>query len=281
MPRPVIPDYADRHTCRALGCKKEATQACSRCKGGSRNSYYCSRECQNDVRPYRWQTTKACSHSTHRTGFFTNNSVESMQDRSECLYISHFHPITRKVYTFKIELLGSQDPVITRIVDVPAWYTFEELHFVVQYAFGPWQQCHLHEFSYRTTKSNRTGTISLKPLGEILRIVMADDEDDGFSFPGLPGLPSVPKMFEKNVKLKDIYDPSGRLREKVLDGDGHVLPLTYVYDFGVSCFFSLPYALVMQISFMIRTTGSIVLRSKARKWHLQRDHCSSQLPVRQ
>jgi len=168
----------------------------------------------------------------NRIGNFIRNTAGSMQRCSGHIPQPLIFTV-RKTYTFKIELLGSKDPVITRIVDIPAWYTFEELHFVTQYAFGPWQQCHLHEFSYRTTKSNRSGTISLKPLGEILRIVSADDQSDGFSFPGMASV-AIPKLFEKQVKLKDIYDSAGHLRDKVLDEDGEVLTLTYVYDFGVS-----------------------------------------------
>lgn len=135
----------------------------------------------------------------------------------------------KKAYTFKFELLGSSNPKITRIVDVPAWYTFQELHFVIQYAFGPWQQYHLHEFSYSTSPPNRSGAMSLAPVQTVLKILAEGEAPDPYA--QLFGGRNTPHLYEKQVKLSDIYDPSGIHRSCVIH-DGDLLPLTYLYDFG-------------------------------------------------
>ncbi|KIY67823.1 hypothetical protein CYLTODRAFT_443777 [Cylindrobasidium torrendii FP15055 ss-10] len=189
-PKPPIPEYPSPTTCRAFFCEKEATQACSRCKGGSQRSRYCSVKCQTAD----WKLHKKYCGKT--------------------------------VYTFKIELLGSRDPVITRVVDVPAWYTFQELHFVIQYAFGPWQQVHLHEFSYKTGRPNRSGGISFAPDTSVLRIRMDGEQDELPEF-----APKSPQIYESQIKLSDVYDAEGKHRAKVLK-NGEVLPLEYLYDFG-------------------------------------------------
>ncbi|KAK7060801.1 hypothetical protein VNI00_000534 [Paramarasmius palmivorus] len=137
--------------------------------------------------------------------------------------------IGRKSYTFEIDLLGSSNPKITRTVDVPAWFTFQELHFVIQYAFGPWQQCHLHEFSYSTSAPNRTGRISLAADKTVLKILAEGEAPDPYI--GLFGGRNPPHLYEKQVKLSDIYDLSGTHRSRVVR-DGAVLPLVYLYDFG-------------------------------------------------
>jgi hypothetical protein len=61
----------------------------------------------------------------------------------------------RESYTFHIELLDSKNPVITRTVDVPSWYSFKQFHTVIQYSFGPWQDCHLHEFRFTRNTTRR------------------------------------------------------------------------------------------------------------------------------
>ncbi|KAF5361590.1 hypothetical protein D9757_011553 [Collybiopsis confluens] len=153
--------------------------------------------------------TKACTRSLSASaeiGRFINPSAE--------------------IYTFKIELLGSKDPKIYRIVDVPAWYTFQYLHFVIQYAFGPWQQCHLHEFYYARNKANRTGTISFDPVETVLKILAEGEEPDALSGMRNLGLfnrappPVTPHLWEKQVKLEDVYDEAGPHHRRVLNADG-------------------------------------------------------------
>jgi len=125
----------------------------------------------------------------------------------------------RKMYRFKIKIIGSRKPAIVRTVDVPSWYTFQWFHFVIQYAFGPWQQCHPHEFYYTTEAS------SLTPPQTVLRIVTEG---------GVPR-PSQAKgrsMFEKQLKLEDVYGRAGKYHSLVVR-DGGFLPLKYLYDFKV------------------------------------------------
>jgi hypothetical protein len=60
--------------------------------------------------------------------------------------------------------------------------------------------------------------------------VSEDDEESGFGEE-----PPTPKLFESRVKLKDIYDSTGRHRQKAVAQDTNLLlPLIYLYDFGVS-----------------------------------------------
>ena len=50
----------------------------------------------------------------------------------------------RQIYQLKITLTDVTPPVWRRVL-VPAGYTLDRLHRVIQYAMG-WQQCHLHCF---------------------------------------------------------------------------------------------------------------------------------------
>ncbi|KAJ7163618.1 MM3350-like domain-containing protein [Mycena crocata] len=190
-PPPKIPEYPEKIKCRSMFCNEEGTMTCTRCKGAKPETRYCGKKCQTD--DWKWHK-KYCG---------------------------------KQAYTFKIELLGSKDPVITRVVDVPAWYNFQYFHFVLQYAFGPWQQCHLHQWSFSPAKPNRSGCISLAPDQSVLNIIAENDEIEEPLFGGR----RPPFLYEKNVKLSDIYNESGRYSDMV-QKDGKVLPLMYLYDFG-------------------------------------------------
>jgi hypothetical protein len=50
----------------------------------------------------------------------------------------------RHIYQLKISLADVSPPVWRRVL-VPAGYTLDRLHRVIQYAMG-WQDCHLHSF---------------------------------------------------------------------------------------------------------------------------------------
>ncbi|KAJ7593335.1 hypothetical protein C8J56DRAFT_930848 [Mycena floridula] len=228
---PTIPEYPQKIKCRTMMCNNEGTKTCSRCKGANPETRYCGKKCQTD--DWKWH-------------------------KSYC---------GKKVYTFRIELLGSKDPVITRLVDVPAWYTFQYFHFVLQYAFGPWQQSHLHQWSFSPAKPNRSGCISLERDQSVLKMIAADDHIEDPLFGG----PRIPWMYEKNVKLSDIYDESGRYF-KMVQENGEVLPLTYLYDFGV-CF---PRCLPFLLKYLSRTTGSTLSSSRDPRWHPATGLSSSQ-----
>jgi len=50
-----------------------------------------------------------------------------------------------RVFRFRITLLDT-DPAIWRLIDVPGWYDFRELHVAIQGAMG-WTDSHLHMFT--------------------------------------------------------------------------------------------------------------------------------------
>ncbi|KAL1733733.1 MM3350-like domain-containing protein, partial [Schizophyllum commune] len=129
-----------------------------------------------------------------------------------------------KAYIFDIELDGSRDPVIKRTVEVPASYTFQELHYVLQYAFA-WQNYHLHSFTfYEPLPPRRTdGRFEPRIPKEALRIVGVEDEfEDDFG---------PAPLLDKNVKLTDVYGARGRYRRRV-GQEGEIPPMLYEYDFG-------------------------------------------------
>ncbi len=100
------------------------------------------------------------------------------------------------VYHFKIQLRNITKPPVWRRVSVPAQYTFEQFHLVIQLSFG-WENYHLFTFGNQ-------------PYGGSIRISMPDEDD----------------MYGKNqdatkIKLSDIFKE---------EGDSFF----YVYDFGDS-----------------------------------------------
>jgi len=80
------------------------------------------------------------------------------------------------VWQFKVSLKEIQ-PLIWRRIQVPASYTFWDLHVAIQDAMG-WQDYHLHEFTIYNPKTR-----------ELERIGIADDEAEAESYGGrlLPG----------------------------------------------------------------------------------------------
>ena len=65
----------------------------------------------------------------------------------------------------------------------------------------------------------------MSPRVKILEIGPSSEFDEGLGMPQL-------KLAEEDLKLSDVFDPSGRLNSIVVE-NGTVLPLIYVYDFGV------------------------------------------------
>ena len=133
----------------------------------------------------------------------------------------------RKAYIFDIELDGSRDPVIKRTVDkVLASYTFQELHYVLQYAFA-WQNYHLHGFTFHEPLPPPPidGRFVPRIPKEALRIIGEEDDFDDFLGPA--------PLLDKKVKLLDVYGARGRYRKRVLQ-EGAIPPMLYEYDFGVS-----------------------------------------------
>ncbi|KZP18783.1 hypothetical protein FIBSPDRAFT_744914 [Athelia psychrophila] len=129
----------------------------------------------------------------------------------------------KKAYTFELTLIGSSDPVISRTFDVPSWFTFRQMHYTLQYTMGPWMQTHLHDFYFeKMTPAEEKNRNLLSPRKPLLKISSKGDlEVDTF-----------PKQDETKIKLSDVYEPTGRLRDVVAPG-GELATLIYLYDFGV------------------------------------------------
>ena len=118
-----------------------------------------------------------------------------------------------------------------RKVAVPSWYTFKQFHFVLQYIFGPWQNCHLHNFMFQRNEAGPR-SISFGPRDVLLEVNHKGDVETMFG-------PRREWIDERELKLSDIYAEDGRMRSKVLSNRS-VVPLIYEYDFGVCPLFFLP-----------------------------------------
>jgi hypothetical protein len=100
------------------------------------------------------------------------------------------------VYQFKISLDGIK-PTIWRRIQVPAEYSFWDLHVAIQDAMG-WDDYHLHEFEMKDPETQET-----------VRIGIPDDEIDW-------GRETVAGW---DVKIPDYFTENNRLAK-------------YLYDFG-------------------------------------------------
>ncbi|KIJ29716.1 hypothetical protein M422DRAFT_268844 [Sphaerobolus stellatus SS14] len=172
--------------CADMLCHRNGVLKCSRCKGADPETFYCSPECQKS--DWRWHK-KFCG---------------------------------KQAYVFDVELLGSSNPKITRKVAVPSWYTFKQFHFVLQYIFGPWQNCHLHTFSFLKELGNQRIRSDFSIRKEIL-LELCHEGDVEYV--------SQNWFDEREVKLSDVYEEDGRLRSKIMV-NGNFAPLLYEYDFG-------------------------------------------------
>ena len=182
----------------------------------------------------------------------------------------------RDAYTFELILLGTSNPVVKRTFDVPAWYTFRQLHYTLQYAMGPWHCTHLHEFSFNAPPPPQPpdGPASVSPAGPLTISSSSStpssppcrrnafSKKDGkevlrigprrlYDITRMP-MPGDAKLeMEDTLLLQDVFDPAGKLYDLVRvaapssSSEGDVYPLTYVYDFGVrSSFFSVWFSFV-------------------------------------
>lgn len=98
-------------------------------------------------------------------------------------------------------VLQETDPLVWRRIQVPARYTFWDLHVAIQDAMG-WQDCHLHEFRLVDATESVIASIGLP-----------SDEDDPADRPTLPGW---------TIPLATFFD------RRAL----HSPPAVYAYDFG-------------------------------------------------
>jgi len=108
---------------------------------------------------------------------------------------------TGEIYQFRIELLDIE-PTIWRRIQVPADYSFWDLHVALQDAMG-WLDCHLHSFLVKRSKTTREEEIGI-PF----------DDDKGEVMPGWAvGLGGV--FTQPGLEVVYLYD-SG-------DGWGHTV----------------------------------------------------------
>jgi hypothetical protein len=103
------------------------------------------------------------------------------------------------VHRFLI-VLTNTDPVIWRRIEVPAQYSFWDLHVAIQDAMG-WQDCHLHEFRLLDAAEQKVVSIGI-PTGE-----------EPADRPVLPGW---------DVRVSTFFERR----------EWHAPPATYAYDFG-------------------------------------------------
>jgi len=99
------------------------------------------------------------------------------------------------VYQFKVTLEGIQPPVWRRI-QVPATYSFWDLHVAIQDSMG-WQDCHLHAYRFPTPETDPS-----------VEIGIPDDEPFADQRPCLPGweIPIVALLQEPGTIFAYEYD---------------------------------------------------------------------------
>jgi len=100
-----------------------------------------------------------------------------------------------QVYQFKVTLLDSEPPIWRRI-QVPAAYTFWELHVAIQDAMG-WQDYHLHMFRIEDPRK-----------GEVVEIGIPDEERFEDDSPHIPGweVPISDYFLDRGSRADYLYD---------------------------------------------------------------------------
>jgi hypothetical protein len=111
---------------------------------------------------------------------------------------------------------------------------FKQFRWCIQHAMvRPWKHTHLHEFEYQLPSPYLSRALEILPEG-----LLAGREEYGelpVQPPGMSPREQSKAISETKTKLRDIYDPESRkrIRDLVLDENGDVLPLLYMYDLGV------------------------------------------------
>ncbi|KIK41714.1 hypothetical protein CY34DRAFT_84897 [Suillus luteus UH-Slu-Lm8-n1] len=135
-----------------------------------------------------------------------------------------------RIYTFKVELIGSRGPVISRTFSIPASWTFQRLHAAIQYAFG-WQNCHLHHFTFEPARrppareERRFISMDYREKLVVIHMGAPEDEDDDWA------TSARARFSEKDIKLNDFFEETGKYRQMALK-DGAMAKCYYLYDFG-------------------------------------------------
>lgn len=109
---------------------------------------------------------------------------------------------SQQVYQFKI-MLEEIKPPIWRRIQVPATYTFWDLHVAIQDAMG-WQDYHLHQFDVQNPKSGKKDEIGI-PHEEYENNTLAGWETPIASYFSL-----------ENKKAKYVYDFGDNWKHRIL-----------------------------------------------------------------
>ncbi len=135
------------------------------------------------------------------------------------------------IFRLCIALAGT-DPVVFRVVEVPAWFDFEHLHYVIQDAMG-WEERHLYEFQVFKNKSDKRGIC-----------IGLENMDTGFNsnpppFYELSDLQLNDVLLSKWVRMKYLYDfGDGWEHQITQEGAGEAEPgavYPRVVDGGNAC----------------------------------------------
>lgn len=83
---------------------------------------------------------------------------------------------------------------------------------MLQYAMGPWQRTHLHEFSFTKPRERGSQDPSFYFLNDD-RLNIGLENDFEFIMPGMSPRPKVPNELEesKDLRLDKVLGPSGWL----------------------------------------------------------------------
>ncbi|CAA7268632.1 unnamed protein product [Cyclocybe aegerita] len=121
---------------------------------------------------------------------------------------------------FEIVSVNSSSPS-RRTFEVPSSFTFEELHWAIQYLMG-WACDQDHELNFYSRVYRGAQHTHFSDEDVILKVApksVDDDDDDGV-------------QDEHTVLLSDVFSPGGRFSGEVTNPNGEVAALVYTYDLG-------------------------------------------------
>jgi len=123
-----------------------------------------------------------------------------------------------QTYVFKVDLLDSRDPKISRTFSIPSSWTFQKFHAAIQHVFS-WQNEHVHVFTFHIPlEGARNKVVSIQDTD----MLGWDDEAEG---------PNNIVFEERTVKLNDIWEEGGKYRREVTN-NATLGGCFYEYDFG-------------------------------------------------
>ncbi len=131
-------------------------------------------------------------------GLGEDEDFDDLADLDDELPYTEADIMSSKTFQFKIQLDNISNPTVWRRITVPSYYTFSDLHFAIQVAFG-WENAHLYQFSPKGYGSSPT--------------IQEVNEDTG------SGFFTEEELDSEETQLSEIFT-----KEKQ--------KYTYTYDFG-------------------------------------------------